>query len=68
MTDSLKQLERRVDQLIDLCHQLRKENETLRSARDGLIKEQSRVSERNRLARDRLESIVDRLRTLEEAS
>lgn len=67
MAENLKQLEGRVEQLIDLCRQLRGENQSLRSGRDALLQEHSKLTERNRLARDRLEGIVERLKSLEEA-
>lgn len=67
MSDKLKQLEARVEQLIDLCRKMRSENESLRSGRDALLKEHSKLTERHRLARDRLEGIIERLKNLEEA-
>ena len=61
----LRHLERRVDDLIGACHRLKEENETLRGGRDELIGEKSKLSEKNRLARTRLETIVTRLKALE---
>lgn len=61
----LKQLEQRVDELINTCRLLRDENLSLRSSRDSLLEERTKLAEKNKIARSRLEAIVDRLRTLE---
>ena len=61
----LKQLEQRVDELIHTCRRLRDENLSLRSNRESLLAEKTKLSEKNKIARNRLEAIVDRLRTLE---
>ncbi len=61
----LNVLEQRVDELIHTCRRLRDENLSLRSSRDTLLEEKSKLAEKNKIARTRLEGIVDRLRTLE---
>lgn len=61
----LRELEQRVDDLIGVCRRLREENESLRGKRDSLIEEKSKLSEKNRLARTRLETIVTRLKALD---
>ena len=61
----LARLEQRVDELITACRRLRDENMSLRSSRDSLLEEKTKLSEKNKIARNRLETIVDRLRTLE---
>ena len=61
----LRTLEKRVDDLIGACRRLKEENDNLRSSRDTLIEERSKLAEKNRLARNRLESIVTRLKALE---
>ena len=63
--EGLRQLEQKVDDLIGVCRRLKEENETLRDSRDTLIEEKSKLSEKNRLARTRLETIVTRLRALD---
>lgn len=63
--EGLRQLEQKVDDLIGVCRRLKEENETLRGSRDTLIEEKSKLSEKNRLARTRLETIVTRLRALD---
>ena len=61
----LRTLEQRVDDLIGACRRLKEENDNLRSSRDTLIEERSKLAEKNRLARNRLETIVTRLKALE---
>lgn len=61
----LRVLEQRVDDLIGACRRLKQENDNLRTSRDSLIEEKTKLAEKNRLARTRLETIVNRLKTLE---
>ena len=68
MQDQFKQLDKRVDALIQQCRQLRKENQSLRAGRDALLREHSKLTERNRMARDRIDGVVGRLRQLESAA
>ncbi|MDH3377132.1 MAG: TIGR02449 family protein [Gammaproteobacteria bacterium] len=65
MDDDLKHLEQRVDDLIRLCGKLKEENDDLRLTREGLLEEHTKLTEKNRMARARLETIIDRLRSLE---
>jgi cell division protein ZapB len=61
----LTRLEQRVDELIKTCRRLRDENLSLRTSRDSLLEEKTKLAEKNKIARGRLETIVGRLRTLE---
>jgi len=65
LDEELKRLEQRVDDLISTCRRLQEENQSLRTNRDQLLEERTTFSEKNRLARSRLESIIVRLRALE---
>lgn len=65
LEEELKRLEQRVDDLVATCRRLQEENQSLRTNRDQLLEERSTLTEKNRLARSRLESIVVRLRALE---
>lgn len=64
----LNLLEQRVDDLIGTCRRLKDENLTLRSSRDALLEEKTKLAEKNRMARTRLEAIVDRLKSLDKRS
>ena len=61
----LRQLEAKVDDLINVCRRLKEENDTLRGSRDSLLEEKSKLAEKNRMARTRLETIVTRLKALD---
>ncbi len=63
--EDLKNLEQRVDELIRLCDRLKQENQELRVGQESLTEQHAKLAERNRIARSRLESIVERLRALE---
>jgi len=65
LNKDINQLEQRVDDLIVACRRLKEENDSLRTSRDTLLEERSKLAEKNRMARSRLESIVGRLRALE---
>lgn len=65
LDEDLKNLENQVDELIHACRRLQDENQSLRSGHETLLKERSKLAEKNRLARVRLESIIDRLKSLE---
>ena len=62
----LSALETRVDALIRLCDDLRRENHGLRQEQARLIDERAGLIERNDLARARVEAIISRLKALEE--
>ena len=68
MNQDIKALEERIDDLIGLCRRLREENEGLRHSQETLIEERTKLAEKNKMARSRLESIVDRLRALEKTT
>jgi len=68
MNQDIKALEERIDDLIGVCRRLREENEGLRTSHESLIEERTKLAEKNKMARSRLESIVDRLKALEKAT
>lgn len=68
MNQDIKVLEERIDDLIGVCRRLREENEGLKSSQETLIEERAKLAEKNKMARSRLESIVDRLKTLEKST
>lgn len=59
-------LERQVDELIRLCRQLREENASLRVRQDHLVTERAELVEKTELARGRVESMITRLKAMEE--
>ena len=61
----LKHLEQRVDELIDTVGLLKNENTNLRQQKDKLVSERSQLIEKTELARNRVEAMISRLRSLE---
>jgi cell division protein ZapB len=55
----------RVDELIRLCDRLREENNRLKAVQIQLQAAQARLTDKNDLARAKLESMITRLKTLE---
>jgi len=67
MTDSdIVKLEKRVDELIALCDSLKNENTLLRDRQEILVEERARLIEKAELARVRVESMLIRLKAMEQ--
>jgi cell division protein ZapB len=64
---SFNTLEDKVDELIQLCINMKKENQILRDEKHNWENERTILLEKNQLARSRLEKVLQRLRTLEQA-
>ena len=62
----LKTLEYRVDELIQLCHQLKSENQALREQQSNLMSERASLMQKNDLARTRVEAMIMRLKSMEQ--
>ena len=58
-------LERRVNELIALTEQLSRENKALRTQQENWSVERAKLIEKNELAKSRVESMIGRLRSLE---
>ena len=63
MTDSDK-FEEKLDQLIELCQQLKQENQALREREAGLVGERGQLIEKNEMARQKIKTMISRLRNL----
>lgn len=61
MSANLDSLDRKIDQLLDLCRKLRTENVDLRGRVAGLESEKAILKEKMDVARGRLESLMERL-------
>ncbi|MFT7301013.1 MAG: cell division protein ZapB [Porticoccus sp.] len=64
MSDDLESLEHKIDRLINFCARLQKENESLRGRESSLLKERSKLLEKNELARNRVEHMIVGLKGL----
>ena len=63
---SFNTLEDKVDDLIQLCHDMKNENQALRDHTHIWEDERNSLIEKNQLARTRLEKVLQRLKTLEQ--
>lgn len=63
--DDLRQLEGRIDELIETVSALKSENTSLRQQKDKLMSERSQLIEKTEMARSRVEAMISRLRSLE---
>ena len=57
----------RIDDLIALCATLARENQALLEAQAAWRVERARLNERNELAKSKIDAMIDRLRSLDEA-
>jgi cell division protein ZapB len=64
----LDALERKVNELIELCQVLSRENRALRSRQNTWSTERAKLIEKNELAKSKVESMISRLKSLEQDS
>ena len=64
----LERLEKRIDSLVDVCDQLKKENKSLRARQDTLTAERANLLQKNEQVRARVEAMVSRLKAMEHGS
>ncbi len=67
-SNDLQTLEQKIDRLINICARLQKENVSLREREASLLRERSRLLEKNELARSRVEHMIVRLKNLNSES
>lgn len=63
--EELHRLEQQVGELVDLCRRLKIENRALHARMKVLSGARAQLLQRNEMARNRVESIVSRLRGME---
>lgn len=59
-------LERKITELIELCAILSRENRALRAQQQNWTTERAKLIEKNELAKSRVESMITRLKALEQ--
>lgn len=64
--DEWPALEEKVEELIELCSVLSKENRALRTQQQNWTTERAKLIEKNELAKSRVEAMITRLKTLEQ--
>ncbi|MEZ5554157.1 TIGR02449 family protein [Haliea sp.] len=62
----LQTLETRIDELIALCRDLNRENQRLKRENDGWRLEREDLISKNNLARNKVEAMIARLRSMEQ--
>lgn len=67
-SEDLRRLETRIDELINACQRLRQENQSLKSEHGVLNDRHAKLMEKTRVARERIESMIGRLKALERSS
>jgi cell division protein ZapB len=67
-TLELKNLEAKLDQLIDRYMAVKNENNSLKSRQEALIKEKDSLLEKTNLAKLRVEAMINRLKAMEYGS
>jgi cell division protein ZapB len=60
----IKDLEKKLDQLIELYLSVKSENEALRNKQEALVREKAHLLEKTTLARNRVEAMISRLKTM----
>jgi cell division protein ZapB len=58
-------LEAQIEALIQVCNQLTEENRSLREIQANLMAERTELLEKNALARNRIEAMIARLKSME---
>jgi cell division protein ZapB len=64
----LKQLERRLDELVALVAQLQEENRALRQRQDSMMTERATLLQKNEQVRARVEAMIGRLKAMEHSA
>lgn len=67
LAEDFSALETRVDELIELCEALASENRALRERNRAWATEKSDLVERNELARNKIEALIGRLKSMDVA-
>ena len=63
MTDT-DNFEEKLDRLIELCQQLKRDNKALREREGDLLGQRSQLMKKNEMARQKVETMINRLQAL----
>ena len=64
----LVRLEKRLDELVVICNQLKEENRSLKERQDSLIADRATLLQKNEQVRARVEAMIGRLKAMEQGS
>jgi len=67
-TVELERLEKRLDELVVICNQLKEENRSLKQRQDTLIADRATLLQKNEQVRARVEAMIGRLKAMEHGS
>lgn len=62
----LKRLEKRVDELVEVCDRLQGENHSLKQQQENLTAERATLLQKNEQVRARVEAMIGRLKAMEQ--
>jgi cell division protein ZapB len=62
----LLKLETRLEQLVGSIERLKQENRSLRDQQDSMVTERAGLIEKNEMARNRVEAMINRLKAMEQ--
>ena len=66
--DELKRLEKRLDELVQICKKLQTENQSLKQRQDSIAEEKANLIQKNEQVRARVEAMIGRLKAMEQGS
>lgn len=66
--NELKRLEKRLDELVQICKKLQTENQSLKQRQDSLAEERANLIQKNEQVRARVEAMIGRLKAMEQGS
>lgn len=64
---AVKRLSDKVEQLLNHCNQLERDNTELRTLQNDWNEERTRLLQKNDLARNKIEAMIGRLKSLEQS-
>ncbi len=67
-SQELARLEKRLDELVVICSQLKEENRSLKDRQDTLIADRATLLQKNEQVRARVEAMINRLKAMETGS
>ncbi len=67
-SSELKDLEDKLNKLIEQYQQVKSENSSLKTKQDALVREKAKLLEKTTLARTRVEAMITRLKAMEQGS
>ncbi len=62
----LKSVSEKIEQLVNYCRKLEADNAALREKQEEWLNERNRLMQKNDLARNKIEAMIGRLKTLEQ--